>query len=66
MVILDPNQINDTPDLAGKVAHVERPDGSSEQLTIHHSEVHHGTVGVFFERLDQSRVPRLSNVTWDV
>jgi len=65
MVILDPQEVGDLRDLAGQVARVERPDGSSETLPIHHSEVRHGVVGLFFQGIDESRIPRLSVVTWD-
>jgi hypothetical protein len=65
MVILDPQEIRSVPDLAGKLARIERPDGSSEQLAIHHSEVHNGVVGVFFQHINDTRIPRLSIVTWE-
>jgi hypothetical protein len=65
MAILDPQEIRSVPDLAGKIARIERPDGGSEELAIHHSEVHHGVVGLFFQRTDEARIPRLSVVTWE-
>jgi hypothetical protein len=64
MVILDPRDINDVGDLTGVVAAVKKPDGSIETLPIHHAEVHHNTVGLFFQGIDESRIPRNSEVTW--
>lgn len=65
MAILDPQEIRSVPDLAGKLARIQRPDGSREELPIHHSEVHHGVVGLFFQAIDEARIPRLSVVTWE-
>ena len=65
MVLLNPEQIDSSHDLAGRTAHITRPDGVAKSLQIHHSEVHNGVVGLFFEGVDESMIPRLSVVTWE-
>ena len=64
LVILEPEQIRSAEELGGKTAVVTIADGQVKEYVIHHSEVHHGVVGVFFKDMKRGEIGRGALIRW--
>jgi hypothetical protein len=64
MAILDPNQIQDVPEIEGRTIMICRPDGSVKQLVASSAEAPHSVVGIFFEGASSEDIPRGAELQW--
>jgi hypothetical protein len=64
MAILDPNQIQDAPEIRDRAVMIRKPDGSVAQIVAASSEVHHSVVGIFFPAASSDDIPRGSELEW--
>ena len=64
MVILEPSQIREPPDVQGRTVTVRKPDGNISRLVATDSEAHHSVVGIFFNGITAEEIPRGSQLEW--
>ncbi len=64
MVILEPSQIKEPPEIQGRTVTIHKPDGNLSQLVATHAEVHHSVVGIFFRGISAVEIPRGSQLEW--
>ena len=65
LVILDPEQIREPPAVEGRTVVVERPDGSTSELTVHSVEAGaNSMVGLFFKDVSSDAVTCGSLIRW--
>jgi hypothetical protein len=64
MVLLDPDQITEAPDVAGRTVTVRLPNGSISRFEAAASEAHHATVGIFLPGAKSRDIPRGSQLDW--
>lgn len=64
LVVLDPEQINTPPDLAGLEIEITRPNGEVARHVADSAEAPAGVVGVLFKGLDAAQIPRGSTLRW--
>ena len=51
LVVLEPEQIREPPEIAGHSVTIFRPDGTVSQLEASSVEVHHSVVAIFFKNV---------------
>ena len=64
MVILDPNQIKEPPEISGQTVTIYKPDGKIVQFVVGSSEAPHSLVGIFFKDVFSDEIPLGSQVEW--
>jgi hypothetical protein len=64
LVILDPAQINERPDIPHNSVTILRPDNSRIDLIVAEIEVRHNVVALLFRDVLPEDIPRLSIVSW--
>ena len=64
MVLLDPSQITEPPDVQGRTIKIHKPDGQVTQLVAIDSEVHHSVVGLFFSGITEEEIPLGAQLEW--
>ena len=64
MVILEPSQIKEPPEIQGRTVTIHKPDGNISQLVATNAEVHHSVVGIFFRGISAKEIPRGSQLEW--
>lgn len=65
LLILEPEQIKEAPDIEGRTVTVKRPDGSVSSCEVSHTEAHHGVVGIFVKGLALHEIPHGSLIGWE-
>jgi hypothetical protein len=64
LAILDPDQIQELPDISGRPVSILRPDGSWIDLVAASSEVRNSVVAIFFEGASRGDIPPGSQFKW--
>ena len=64
MAILDPDQIQVAPEIAGHTVEIWKPDGSISQLVALTAEAPHSVVGVFFKGASSEDIPQGAELQW--
>jgi hypothetical protein len=64
MVLLDPEQINEAPDLSGRAVWVESVNGDRVELVVDDVEVHGSVVGLFFRGVTPNEIRPHSHIDW--
>lgn len=64
LVILDPSQISERPDIPNNRVKILRPDNTTFELTVAEVEVNHNIVALFFKDAFPEKIPRLSTILW--
>ncbi|MFN0055727.1 MAG: hypothetical protein ACKV0T_26590 [Planctomycetales bacterium] len=63
--ILDPAESDDTAGAGGKLATIQRPDGSETTWIIAGTQTCHGVPSFYFQNMTSDALPRLSTICWD-
>ena len=64
MAVLDPNQIQQVPEIEGRTIMICRPDGSVKQLIAYSAEARSSVVGIFFKGATSEDIPRGAELHW--
>lgn len=64
LVILDPNQITQPPDVRGRTVTIHKLGGVVNQLIAYDSEAPHSMVGIFFKNVFSDEIPKGSELEW--
>ena len=64
LIILDPAEVREAPDIQDRVVNVRKPDGSASQYVVASAETHHSVVGLFFKGVSSEDIPRGSLIEW--
>jgi hypothetical protein len=64
-VILTPEETQTTAaPTPGRIVHLEKPDGSTTQVTLDCAAIRHGVMALRFCGLNKDDIPRLTRVSW--
>lgn len=64
LVILDPEQIDQPPEVQNLTVTIYKPDGSISHFVANSSERLHSMVGIFFRDVFSDEIPRGSKIEW--
>lgn len=64
LLVLDPSQISDKPNIPYNKVKILRPDKTTIELSVDEIEVRHKVVGMFIKGVYRDEVPRLSIISW--
>ena len=65
VAVLDPHEIIEPPDIAGRIVKVFRPDGSTIVVTASHVETCNSIIGIFFKGIFSNEIPKGSKIKWE-
>ena len=64
IAILDPDRIQEVPEITGQTVKIWRRDGSVKQLVVSGAVAHHSVVGIFFEGASSKDITPGAELRW--